>query len=181
MNGAAHRSQPPGNASPIRHPRNQKLVLTLKTPSTEPPSIAEREALLAARLRSLRGAPERLNWLIAEARQIPPFPEHARTADALVPGCLSQLWLQGRFAEGRCTFRCDSDSTVVKALAVTLCRLFDHATPAAILATPTDFLARSELRHLLTSNRQDALRRVWARIRSFAAEHQMDLGPPPRT
>ncbi|MCB1127792.1 MAG: SufE family protein, partial [Verrucomicrobiae bacterium] len=97
----------------------------------------------------------------------------------LVPGCLSRLWLQPRCEEGRCGFRCDSDSLVVKALAVTLCGLFEGATPAAILSLPDDFLERTNLRRLLTSNRQDTLRRVWDSVRSFAAEVQATAATPP--
>lgn len=133
--------------------------------------FAEKQAALLHRLRAFRTSQERLSWLVAGARERGPLPAELRREEWRVVGCLSKLWVVGELVNGRCRFRCDSDSVIVKALAGLLIDLADDETPEALLGVDPAFLEAPELRRLLTSNRQNALNRVWEHLRGFALDH----------
>ncbi len=133
-------------------------------------TLAERRAALLA---ELAGLPEeqRWDWLIERVRGRPPLPSDQRTEAHRVPGCLSNLWIVPRFAAGRCRFACDADSVVVKAVAGLLCDFYDGAAPRDLLALDPSFLREAGITAHLTSHRRNALTRVWALLRDFAARH----------
>lgn len=131
------------------------------------PFSARREALMAD-LRRLPDPRARLELLMERARAAPRLPVEFRTDDHLVEGCMSSLWFIPSFQDGRCYFRCDADSLVVKSVASLLCDLYSDAAPEDILANDPSFLRDAGITQHLTSNRRDALTRVWHVIREFA-------------
>ncbi len=141
-------------------------------------TLADRRIKIGAALRQCRNAQERLAWLVEQARQRPPLPADLRTAAHRVPGCLSQLWLVAEFRDGRCWFRCDSDSQVVRAMAILVAEVYSGCAPAEIVGDHSDWLASLGLDRLLTPNRRNAQARIGDRIRAFAASQ---LTPAPAT
>ncbi len=137
--------------------------------SVEPVSSllnAKRDALLV-QLGGFRHPQERLQWLVERARVRAPLPAELKSDAHRVPGCLANLWLIAEAREGRCFFKCDSDSQIVRAVAGLLCDFYSDAAPAEILALPPDFLEQVGINQHLTANRRNVLSRVWERIRSF--------------
>lgn len=132
--------------------------------------LIERRAALLADLADLADD-LRWDWLIERVRVRPALPAADRTEAARVPGCLSNLWIVPSFAAGRCHFRCDADSVVVKAVAGLLCDFYSDAPPAEIVALDPSFLREAGITAHLTSHRRNALTKVWALIRDFAARH----------
>ena len=96
-----------------------------------------------------------------------------------IEGCLSNLWFVAEYRDGRCYFLCQADSLVVKSIAGLLCRFYSGATPAAILALDPSFLREAGISEHLSSNRRNALTKVWSRIRACAAEHHSTLPASP--
>jgi len=132
-------------------------------------SLAAQEAELLAALVPLRTAQDRLAWLVEQARQRPLLPAELRTDDRRVEGCLSKLWFVPEFREGRCWFRTESDSLIVKAVAGVLADFFNGQTADAILAHPAGLVARLGIQQHLTTNRRAGLARVEEKVRDFAA------------
>ena len=132
-------------------------------------ALAERRDELLAELQLLPEANARLEYLIDCARAAPPMDPALKTEDHLVPGCMSNLWLVPELRDGRCWFRCDADSLVVKSIAHLLCSFYSDAAPADILALDPSFLRAAGITEHLSSNRRNALTRVWGLIRNFAA------------
>lgn len=85
-----------------------------------------------------------------------------------VEGCLARLWLVAEYRDGRCWFRSESDSLIVKAVAGLICEFYSGRTPAEILAHPPEFLSRLGITQHLTQNRRAGLARVWEIIRAYA-------------
>ena len=131
-------------------------------------TLAEKKQELLARLARCHGAQERLAWLVAKARRQPPLESTCKTDAFRVAGCLSKLWLVADCREGRCFFRCDSDSQIVKAIAGLLCEFYSGQEPAEILAHDPAFLGDVGITQHLTGNRRNALTRVWEKIRACA-------------
>lgn len=141
-------------------------------------TLKEQHDRLGAELAQWHDPQTRLAGLLERARQQPSLPAALRTDRHRVAGCLAHLWIVPELRDGRCWFRCDSDSQIVRAVASLLCELANGATPADIAqAGPSDW-ADLHLDRLLTPNRRNALTRVWETIRAFAAQ-QMASGALP--
>ena len=134
-------------------------------------SILDKQQHITASLVARRNSLERLSWLVAQARRRPALPEELRTDAHRVPGCLAKVWLVSEFREGRCWFRADSDSMVVKGIAGLLCELYDGELSADILAHDPGFLTALGITQHATPNRRNALAKVWQAMRAFAEQH----------
>lgn len=134
-------------------------------------TLAERQAQISATLKALPNVQQRLNHLVDEARRQPKLPPGDCTDAHRVPGCLARLWLVSEAREGRCWFRAESDSLIIKGTAGLLCDLYSGQTPAEILAHDPGFLAEFGIQQHLTPNRRNSLARVWSEIKSFAQAH----------
>jgi cysteine desulfuration protein SufE len=117
---------------------------------------------------------DRYRYVIELGRNLPPFPEEARTETNKVQGCASQVWLttttQPNGAHGPVmTFLADSDAHIVRGLISILFSLYSGKPARDILSI--DALAlfdRLGLRENLTPQRSNGLRSMVERIRAEA-------------
>lgn len=113
---------------------------------------------------------ERLSLLVDRARRQPPLGPELRTVAHRVAGCVSVVWLLCELHEGRCHFRCDAESPMVRGLVAFLCEFFSGFTPAEILAVDADPLEALDLTRNLSPTRRNGLNAARAAIRAFAAK-----------
>ena len=113
---------------------------------------------------------ERLALLVDRTRKLPPLPAADRVDANRVTGCVSVVWLVPELREGRCYFRCDAESPMVRALVAFLCDFFSGFTPAEILAADPDPLDALGLARNLSPTRRNGLNAARAAIRAFAAK-----------
>jgi cysteine desulfuration protein SufE len=119
-------------------------------------------------LAALPGSQARYDFLVARARAAAPLPPELRSDEFAIEGCMARLWIVPEFRAGRCAFRCDSDSVIVRAVAGLLCELADGKTPNEVLSLDPAALKPLGIADHLSANRRNALTRVWKTIRSFA-------------
>ncbi len=117
---------------------------------------------------------DRYKYVIDLGRELPPFPDSARTAANKVQGCVSQVWLQSSSNGGAdpvISFIGDSDAHIVRGLVAIVLALFSgrHASEIAGLDAES-VLKRLGLDEHLTPQRANGLRSMIARIRREAAE-----------
>jgi cysteine desulfuration protein SufE len=134
-------------------------------------NLAEKQIQLAAELTAFKHGQDRLACLVEQARRRPALAAAQRVEANLLPGCLAKLWFVPQFRDGLCSFACDSDSLIVKAVAGLLCEFYSGHAPPEILAHDPTFLAPLGITQHLTPNRRNALSKVWEHIRQFAAHH----------
>ncbi len=132
-------------------------------------SLAEKQQQLVADYAIIDDPQERLAAVVDQARRRPPLPGTERTEANRVKGCVSLAWVVGEVREGRCHFRCDADSPLVRGLLVLLCDFYSGATPADVTATEPALIEQLGLDRNLSPTRLNGLRSVRARIRDFAA------------
>lgn len=132
-------------------------------------SLAEKQQQLVADYAIIDDPQERLAAVVDQARRRAPLPETERTEANRVKGCVSLAWVVGEVREGRCRFRCDADSPLVRGLLVLLCDFYSGATPAEVAATEPALIEQLGLDRNLSPTRLNGLRSVRARIRDFAA------------
>lgn len=119
---------------------------------------------------------ERLAGLVDRARRRPRLPDADRTPAHRVPACSSSVWLVSEARAGRCTFRVDADSPVVRGLVTLLADFYSDALATEIAASDADPLATLDLLRTLTPTRQRGLAAVRAAMKAFA--HQQLSTPP---
>jgi cysteine desulfuration protein SufE len=132
-------------------------------------NLAEKQVEITAQLASLKNGQDRLAFLVEKAKARPPLTSEFRGEENLIPGCLAKLWFVPQFRDKKCSFKCDSDSLVVKAVAGLLCEFYSGHAPAEILAHDPKFLPPLGITQHLTPNRRNALGKIWERIKIFAA------------
>jgi cysteine desulfuration protein SufE len=133
-------------------------------------TLAEKERELTDALRGLKNAQDRLAWLVRRGREQPPLDPASKAAAQPVEGCLAKVWFVPEFAEGRCFFKFDSDSAIVKGIGVALCEFYSGQTPAVIIAAKPTFLEQFGVTQHLTPNRRNSLSVLTATIQAFARE-----------
>ena len=72
---------------------------------------------------------ERFEYIIDLGRDLPPFPDRAKTEENRVKGCMSQVWVlvswEGSAPERTLRIQAASDSSIVRGLAAVLLMLYN--------------------------------------------------------
>ncbi len=134
-------------------------------------TIVQKQRQLAAALWALKTAQDRLGYVVARGRTATPLESEFKTEAFRLQGCLAKVWFVPEFAGGRCRFRADSDSAIVKGMAVLLCELYSGQPPAEIVPSSPAFLEALGLTQHMTPNRRNSLGKIWLNIQSFARGH----------
>ncbi len=134
-------------------------------------TLAERQQQLVERLRLIEDAHERLAAITARGKKWPALLEEERIDAHRVPGCVSRVWLVGSIEDGRCRWRMDADSPLVKGLVALLCETTDGATPAELAGFEPDIIAALGLDRQLSPTRLNGLQAVAETMRAFARHH----------
>lgn len=111
---------------------------------------------------------DRYRFLIDLGRALSPYPEHLRTDDWRVKGCINRAWLHGEARDGRVYFQASSESEIVAGLIALLLKVYSGRTPREIVDNPPDFLQRIGVWENITSNRINGLNGMIALIRGVA-------------
>lgn len=132
-------------------------------------TLVEKQQQLVTDYTLIEDSQERLAAIVDRARNIPPLPDAERTEANRVKGCVSLAWLVAETRDGRCHFRSDADSPLVRGLLKLLCDFYSGAPPAEVAATEPVLLEELGLARNLSPTRLNGLRSVRAKIRDFAA------------
>jgi cysteine desulfuration protein SufE len=135
-------------------------------------NFGERQQAITIELSGIKNSQDRFAQIVKRGRCHPGLPPDLKTDAHRLSGCLAKLWLICEFSNGLCHYRADSDSAIVKGIAVMLCDLFSGLPPSEILSHDPSFLKAVGIDQHLTSNRRDSLGRIFEKMRAFAQAHQ---------
>ena len=109
---------------------------------------------------------DRYSLLIDLGKKLPDFPEHQKTEQNLVKGCVSRVWMIPKIDSGVFTFDGDSDAHIVRGL-VGLLHIIYNGQPVADLKTIDikDIFAKLGLEQNLSPNRRNGLYAMIEKIR----------------
>ena len=131
-------------------------------------TMAEQKRQLMAALGALKTAQDRLGFVVGQGRKAPALGPEFKTDPFRVEGCLAKVWFVPEFVGGRCHFRADSDSAIVKGIAVLLCDFYSGCPPEEIMQSSPAFLEELGITQHLTPNRRNSLAKVWETMQAFA-------------
>jgi cysteine desulfuration protein SufE len=134
-------------------------------------SIAEKQHHLIERYKFIEDSHERLAAVTARGKKWTSVHDEERINSNLVPGCSSRVWLVGELEDGRCRFRMDADSPLVKGLAALLCELYDGGTPSDVTAWEPHLMEALGFSRNLSPTRLNGMAQIRVAIRNFATQH----------
>lgn len=134
-------------------------------------TVAANQAALLELYAPIEDPQERLTLVVEAARTAPAVPPAERTADLLVEGCTSRVWLKSEYTAGALRFASASDSPLVHGLVALLCATYADCPPAEITATEPTVLQDLALWRNLSPTRQRGLTAVRTRLRTLALHH----------
>ena len=134
-------------------------------------TLVEKQEHLIEDFAVIEDLQERLTLVVDRAKKLSSLADYERTDAYRVRGCISLVHLVGDLRDGRCYFRCDADSPLVRGLVALLCDFFSGTSPAELAATDVDPLAALDLVKNLSPTRRHGLASARATILAFAVQN----------
>ena len=114
---------------------------------------------------------DRYATVIDLGKKMEPLEDALKVPATKVSGCASQVWLVPEIADGRFSFRGDSDALIVRGIIAVLKALYAGVPVAQVGAVDAQAeLGRLKLEEHLSGQRTNGLRAMVERIRKLAAE-----------
>lgn len=112
---------------------------------------------------------DRYAYIIELGNALHTLPESQKTADNLIDGCQSRLWLNAELGDDGCIhFMADSDAIIVKGIVSLLIRVLDGRSPQEILDADLYFIDRIGLHEHLSPTRSNGLLSMVKQMRMYA-------------
>ena len=112
---------------------------------------------------------DRYKYIIDLGKELPPLPDEFHTADRLVRGCQSQVWIETALVDGKLQLAVDSDAFIVKGLLGIVLAAYNNKTPQQVLDFDIDaYFGDLDLLKHLSPTRGNGLRAMVARIKDIA-------------
>ncbi|MCP5207671.1 MAG: SufE family protein [Hahellaceae bacterium] len=115
---------------------------------------------------------ERYAYIIDLGRKLPAFPEPEKTAENLVHGCQSQVWLIHHIDTdtGKIFLLIESDAMIVRGLAALILCMLNAKTPEQLLQVDIDgIFAKLDLFRHISPTRGNGLRSMLQKITLIAS------------
>lgn len=115
---------------------------------------------------------ERYAYVIDLGRKLPAFPESEKTAENLVHGCQSQVWLIHHIDTdtGKIFLLIESDAMIVRGLAALILCMLNAKTPEQLLQVDVDgIFAKLDLFRHISPTRGNGLRSMLQKITLIAS------------
>lgn len=130
-------------------------------------TFEEKEAFLKKKFTPL-STEERYKLLIDMGRSLSPYPFEFKTAEHIVPGCQSLLYLHAICKNGHLVFEAHSDALISAGLAAFLIALYSDQAPEVVLKRPPTLIAELGLAASLSPNRSNGLANIHLRMKQEA-------------
>lgn len=131
-------------------------------------SISEKQQEILEELDLFQDWTERYEYVIGLGKKLSPMEESLQTADRLIKGCQSQVWLSSDCQDGKMNYLADSDSVITKGMIALFVRVLDGASPEDIIKADMTFIEKTGLKEHLAPTRANALTLMAAEMKKRA-------------
>ena len=107
-------------------------------------------------------------YIIEQGNNLPAMDDKYKTPENIIKGCQSRVWLQAEAANGKLSFKTESDAIIVKGLLALVMRIFNDRTFDEILEADLRFIQEIGLTEHLSPTRSNGLLSVIKQIRFYA-------------
>ncbi|PCI35727.1 MAG: Fe-S metabolism protein SufE [Flavobacteriaceae bacterium] len=119
---------------------------------------------------------ERYEYIIELGKDLPIIEDHYKTADNLIKGCQSKVWLHADIIADNIVFTADSDAILTKGIVALLVRILSNQTPLEILGADLFFINEIGLTEHLSPTRANGLLAMVKQLKLYALAYQSKLG-----
>ncbi|MBR1803313.1 MAG: SufE family protein [Muribaculaceae bacterium] len=114
---------------------------------------------------------DRYALIIDMGNELPALDEQHKTAENLIDGCQSRVWLHAEMRDDLLHLEADSDALIVKGIVAMLVRVLGDHTPKEILDCDLHFIEAIGLQEHLSPTRSNGLVAMVKRIRTVALQN----------
>ena len=151
----------------------RQLCLILRKFSLTMNSINEIQDEIIAEFSDFDDWMDRYAYIIELGNALPAIEEKYKTAQNLIEGCQSRVWLNATLSpDGTILFEADSDAIIVKGIISLLVRVLSDRTPQEILDSELYFIEKIGLKEHLSPTRSNGLAAMIKQIRVYALAFQ---------
>ncbi|MBL4746364.1 MAG: SufE family protein [Flavobacteriaceae bacterium] len=119
---------------------------------------------------------ERYEYIIELGKDLPIINEQYKTADNLIKGCQSKVWLHASIVSDKILFTADSDAILTKGIVALLVRILSEQTPMDIMSADLFFINEIGLTEHLSPTRANGLLAMVKQLKLYALAYQSKLG-----
>lgn len=116
---------------------------------------------------------EKYEYLIDLGKTLPAIKEEHKTAQNLINGCQSQVWLYAELENGLVVYTADSDAIITKGIIGLLIRALSHHTPDEIIEADMDFINEIGLKEHLSPTRANGLVAMIKQMKNYALAYKI--------
>lgn len=131
-------------------------------------SFLEKEQSIKALFANCTTSEERYDTLIQLGKEQKALPPDQRTAENLVPGCQSKVYLHAALKQGKVFFEAESDALITAGLVALLIRVYSGETPETILKIAPTFLDELQIPASLSPTRAGGLYQIHLKMKQEA-------------
>lgn len=111
---------------------------------------------------------DKYGLLIDLGNSLSPLEDKSKTESNLIEGCQSRVWLQADYADGKISFKGESDAVIVKGIVSLLIGILTDHTPQEILDADLYFIEKIGLKEHLSPTRSNGLVSMVKQMRMYA-------------
>ena len=100
---------------------------------------------------------DRLSYLVDLADAKTSLPKEKRINANMIPGCVSQIWVDVRIEDNKVIAEYDSDAMITKGITSVVCNCFTGANKEDVNSIKVLDFEKLNIRQLLTAQRQNGL------------------------
>ena len=131
-------------------------------------TVNERQDEIIEEFEGLDDWMDRYAVIIDMGNAMPALDEQYKTADNLIDGCQSRVWLQADCIDGKMRLQADSDAIITKGIISLLISVYSGRTPEEIAADDFGFVAEIGLKENLSPTRANGLVSMIDTIKNLA-------------
>lgn len=114
---------------------------------------------------------DKYQYIIEFSKQTEKLNEAHKTAENLIDGCQSKVWISCENQGGKMHFSVDSDAIITKGIASLLIRVFEGQAPEEIVNTKLFFIDQIGLSQNLSPTRANGLNSMINKIREESKQY----------
>jgi len=117
---------------------------------------------------------QRYEYLIELGKSLPLIEEKYKTADNLIKGCQSQVWVHAEMKDNHVIFTADSDALITKGIIALMVRVLSGQKPETIIRADMDFVDEIGLKEHLSPTRANGLVSMIKQLKLYAVAFQAE-------
>ena len=113
---------------------------------------------------------ERYEYVISLGKKLAPMDDDLKTANRLIQGCQSQVWIDAENKDGHIIYSADSDSLITKGMIALFINTLSNQKPDEILSADMSFIDETGLKEHLAPTRANALNLMARQMKKLALD-----------